>query len=87
MKTSLIVLALLGLTAAKHHNKNSKFLQIEDHNNDTDDIADDSTFVAVRDHENDTEDMPDGMDPTAVQERDQDGGWVTYMKNAGSQVH
>lgn len=85
MKTSLLVLgALLGVSGRKL--SNNKFLQIADHDNDTDDIVPDSRFVALRDHDNDTDDVPSGMDPVAVQQRDEDGGWVTYMQHAGDIV-
>jgi hypothetical protein len=84
MKTSLLVLsALLGVSTARKL-RDHKFLQLEDHANDTDDIVEDARFIQLRDHENDTDDIPDGLDPsTAVLTRDEDGGWVTYMQHAG----
>lgn len=85
-KLSLSVLILIGAVSSNsiinqknfsqlRHHDNNLFLQLQDHNNDTEDIPDGLDPVLVQlnsktnlnDHLNDTDDIPDGMDPVLLQ--------------------
>ena len=78
-----VILALLGITSASLIQKriqSQSFVQLQDHENDTDDVMIDldKSFVQLTDHENDTEDL--------VQQEVQDAQWNTYLEDAGETV-
>ena len=83
-KLSLALVLLLGSVASsqpkhkKHHLAQRQltlrsFVQLSDHDNDTDDIVPDlenKLFIQLKDHTLDTDDIPDNMDPVLVQTKD-----------------
>jgi hypothetical protein len=45
-----------------HHRHHNSMVQLSDHENDTDDVLDESTYLKFE-HENDTETIPDDLEP------------------------
>ena len=77
-----VIFALLGITSASLIQKriqSQSFVQLQDHENDTDDvIADlDKAFVQLDDHDNDTEDLLQTKNTPQ---------WDVYLEEAGQTV-